>query len=210
MQGEFEFGKVTARGASINDNIPEKEWHKITEETCQYFESTGKSHAQAAMILGDLLAFGDKHFHETYANVIDATREYMRLSINKLKRWEWVASRVEPSRRREVLSLEHHAEVAPLAAEKQDHYLQLAIDEAMTVKELRSMITESEPSKRKKKKKVAKEKEDESPEEIAKLMITASNWCSANFDSMTAKMKEPCKKFYQIYRRKWIGRKGRP
>lgn len=211
VQGQFKFGTVEVdsegqvTGLSIALDIPEKEWRKATSEACEFWEHTGKAHMQAAFILGDLLVHGDEHFHDTYGDAIDATREYVRITTAKLMRWMRIAKQIEPMRRRDLLTLGHHEEVAPLVPQLQEKYLQLAIDENMTVKELRTKIRDDNPKKRKSK--TSTETPAEKPATIEEQMVNCSNWCSAHFDEITPKMKGPMKKFYDIYRRKWIDKK---
>lgn len=199
-QGEFQWGIVSSTGIALKDETPEKEWHRITEDVCRIFEATGKKHAQAAMMLGDLLKFGAEKYGETYADAIDATRDYMRVEIQTLKNWQWIAGKIHPSRRRENLSLAHHESVARLAIEDQDKFLKLAEDEGMNVKELRGAIREARPSKRKTKSKV-KVTTTDNAESITQKLIDASNWFTEN--APTDKMKGPLEKLYKAYRRNW-------
>lgn len=202
--GQFAFGKVSETGISISEGIPQTEWLKVTEEACLYWEKTGKEHAKAAFIIGDLLAFGDKHLHDTYGQAIDATREYIRLRAGQLKRWMWVATKVQASRRRELLSLAHHEDVAGLDPELQESYLQMAVDEAMTSKELRAQIRKDNPKAKKPRKNSATETPDQTPKQILEQMIHVSNWVSAHPDEITDEMEEPMHKFYNVYRRRFI------
>jgi hypothetical protein len=52
----------------------------------------------------------------------------------------YVASRIDPSRRREALSWSSHAEVASLAPAEQDRWLDRAESERMSVRRLRHAI----------------------------------------------------------------------
>lgn len=208
-QGEFEFGKVSPTGIVLNEDTPEKEWHRIAEELCRLYETTGKIHAQAAMMIGDVLVFGEAKFGEAYADVIDATREFIRVSTRNLQRWSWVAARIAPDIRNQLLSLAHHEEVAPLAPELQSKYLTVAVDENMTVKELRKKIREDQPSKKPRKKKEKDETDPKSIKAIEEQMINSSNWISAHLDQLTDKMEGPLKKFYSAYRRKFMSSHGK-
>src|SRR4051812_36273943 len=78
-QGEFQWGIVSETGMVFKDETPEADWKRITENLCRIYEHTGKRNAQAAMMLGDALRFGEEKFGEAYADVIDATRAYMRV-----------------------------------------------------------------------------------------------------------------------------------
>ena len=69
------------------------------------------------------------------------TEDYTQLfpegyAAKSLANMRWVASRIPPSRRRE-LSWSHHEAVAPLEEDLQDELLKLAVDEQWTVKQIR-------------------------------------------------------------------------
>lgn len=199
-QKEFEWGIVSATGIALKDETPEKEWHRITEEVCRIFEFTGKKHGQAAMMLGDLLRFGEEKFGENYAAVIDSTRDYIRVQVKTLTNWQWIAGKIAPSRRRENLTLGHHEAVARLAIEDQDKFLTLAEDEGFNVKELRGAIREARPSKRKEKTKVTNTDNDAS---ALQKLIDVSNFCSEHPDAVNEKWKGPLSKLHLVFRRKW-------
>lgn len=202
-QGEFEWGIVSETGMVFKDETPENEWKRITENLCLLYEQTGKKNAQAAMMLGDALRFGEEKFGETYADVIDATRAYMRVvGAKTLQNWMWIASKIAPSRRHANLSLAHHEAVAKLPADEQDKFLALAEDEALTVKELRTSIREAHPSKPRKK--VAVTKLDNAQSALQK-MIDVSNWLSEHSDEIGKDWKEPLHKCEKVFRRMFRG-----
>ena len=75
--------------------------------------------------------------------ILDATfgEEYVQLfpdgyAAKSLANMRWVASRIAPSRRREI-SWSHHEAVAPLEEKLQDELLQIAIEEQWTVRQMR-------------------------------------------------------------------------
>lgn len=200
-QGEFQWGIVSHTGIVLKDETPESEWKRITEQVALLFEATGKKHSQCAMMLGDLLRWGEERFGEKYADVIDATRDYMRVQVKTLENWQWIAGKIAPSRRRENLTLAHHEAVAKLPAEEQDEFLQLADSEGMNVKELKEAIRERHPSKpRASKKSVTTDDNEKSA--LAKL-IDAANWIAAHPDEVTNDYKAPMETVHRAYRRKW-------
>lgn len=146
QQGQFEFWITSLTGIAIAPEIPEHKWKTMTENVAFMFEATGRKHSQCAMMLGDLLAFGEDRFPD-YANVIDSTREYMRVQMKTLINWSYIAKKIDPSRRRENLSLSHHEAVAKLPADEQNEYLRLADNEGLSVTELKKKIAESHPGK---------------------------------------------------------------
>jgi len=206
-QGEFEWGIVSATGMVFKDETPESEWKRYTEDLCRLYENTGKRSAQAAMMLGDALRFGEEKFGERYADVIDATRDYMRtIGIKTLQNWQWIAGKIAPNRRHANLSLAHHEAVARLPADEQDKFLAKAEEEAMTVKELRGTIREAHPGKPRKSKSVTKLDNEQS---ALQKMIDVSNWLSEHAAEINAKWKAPLEKAHLVYRRKWQNGRGR-
>jgi hypothetical protein len=206
-QGEFDYGIVTLKGIALRDEVSEEKWLTLTQNVAAMYEATGIRHQQAAFMMGDLLRWGEERFGEKYAQVIDSTREYMRLHAKTLANWQWITGKIEPSRRRENLSLAHHESVAKLDAGEQTEFLQLAEDEGMTVKELRAAIRERHPSKPRATKDSVKTVDNE--KSALQKLVDVSNFLSekgAEFldDDQTAdKWKGPMEKLYKMYRRKW-------
>jgi hypothetical protein len=72
-----------------------------------------------AWALGDWLLYGQAHFGTRYRDAIAATG----LDHQTLRNYAWVARSVPPSRRRDKLSFQHHAEVAALSEAEQELWL---------------------------------------------------------------------------------------
>jgi hypothetical protein len=72
-----------------------------------------------AWALGDWLLYGQSHFGTRYRDAIAATG----LDHQTLRNYAWVARSVPPSRRRDKLSFQHHAEVAALSEAEQELWL---------------------------------------------------------------------------------------
>lgn len=86
--------------------------------------------------IGDWLNYGERKYGEMYTQAIDETKyEYGTLSNDK-----WVASRIEPSRRRENLSFSHHQEIANLEPEEQEELLNLAEDQRLNRTNFRKVV----------------------------------------------------------------------
>ena len=86
---------------------------------------------------GDLYLKGEEWYGEDRA-----TSVFDPLTMD-VKTWQNNASvcgRIEFSRRREELTYSHHAEVAYLEPDAQDKYLQIAIDNLLSVRKLRDLI----------------------------------------------------------------------
>ena len=93
----------------------------------------------AAWCLGDWVAFGEKAFAGRYRAAIEQTS----LDYQTLRNYAWVARRFELSRRRDMLSFGHHAEVAALAGPEQDFWLRKAEEHRWPVKRLRQEVSAS-------------------------------------------------------------------
>lgn len=91
--------------------------------------------AQEALpwLIGDCLLVGEKRFGENYTQALPTDKYALQTLLN----YRWVASRFEPSRRRETLRFALHAEVASLEPEEQDRWLDRAAEEGWTRQALR-------------------------------------------------------------------------
>lgn len=204
-QGQFQWGIVSSTGIVLKDETPETEWRRMTEHVAILFEAHGRKHAQAAMVMGDLLRWGEEHLGERYADVIDATREYMRsYGIHTIKNWMWIAGKIAPSRRRENLSLAHHEAVAKLEPSEQDEFLRLADDEGMTVKELKEAIRTRHPAKPRNTKPRAIVSVDVTiPQAVTDALQILANHLSNPETEILEDWKEHLAALHKVYRRHW-------
>lgn len=83
--------------------------------------------------LGDWLVYGQDNYPNRYKRAIEATS----LDYQTLRNYAWVARKFVPERRREKLSMQHHAEVAGLPLEEQERWLAQAEAEGWSRNELR-------------------------------------------------------------------------
>ncbi len=83
--------------------------------------------------LGDWIHYGNLRFGERYSRAAKLTGYDAQSLMNMV----YVASRFEISRRRENLSWSHHATLAALERESQEHWLDRAAAEHMSVADLR-------------------------------------------------------------------------
>jgi hypothetical protein len=135
--GEFPYWSTSLTGITIDPNIPKEKWAELSSQVAFMFEATGIKHSQAAMMLGDLLNFGEDKFGEEYASIIDGTRKYMQASESSIKNWRWISKKIEPARRNINLFLGHHEAVASLPPKLQDEMLHIAETENMSIIDLR-------------------------------------------------------------------------
>jgi hypothetical protein len=211
-QGEFTWGIVSETGMVFKDETPEMEWKRITESLCLLFEKSDKTHTQAAMMLGDALRFGEDKFGEKYADVIDATREWMRTrGIEQAKNWMWVAGKIPPHIRRLNLSFAHHEAVAKLEQSEQEEFLKLAETEGLTVRELRDKIRERHPGKpRTPKVKTIVKIDTDNPEAVTDALQILANHVSDPDTEVLNAWKEHLAAFTKVYKEHWPRSVGRP
>ncbi|MGH3897601.1 MAG: LmbU family transcriptional regulator [Pseudonocardiaceae bacterium] len=88
--------------------------------------------------LGDWVVYGEKEYVDRYRRAIEA----VGLDYQTLRNYAWVARKFEPSRRRERLSFQHHAEVASLPPVEQDEWLARAEERGWSRSQLRRKIRE--------------------------------------------------------------------
>lgn len=86
--------------------------------------------------IGDWLNYGECKYGETYAQAVEATG----YNEQSLMNYKWVAGKVELSLRKENLSFGHHALVASLPPKQQEHLLDKASEDGLSVRELRQEV----------------------------------------------------------------------
>ena len=80
--------------------------------------------------IGDWVIKGEYSHPEVYTQAIPER------SIEAIRKYTWVASRIEPARRRVELTFSHHEKVARLGPTDQDRWLKWAIQVNASVREL--------------------------------------------------------------------------
>ena len=132
----------TPTGLVLPANLPYEGWEEIGRVL-------GRAEGAVQWWMGDWWRFGEHHYGERAAQAIDS-----RWSFQTWADAGWVADRIEPSRRREVLSHSHHREVAALEPDKQDYWLDQAMPDPedekqrprLGHKELRAAIRRARPA----------------------------------------------------------------
>lgn len=123
--------RMTKVGLKIAGNPTLEDWKaigkklKLIESGIQFALGDWKNHGATRTEWG-----------EKYAQAIEETG----YSEKSLREFSWVASAVDPSIRMDNLPFAHHHVVAPLDADKQRYYLQLAVEQELSVAELRDLI----------------------------------------------------------------------
>jgi len=96
--------------------------------------------------LGDLLIYAERNFGEMYSQLLDESD----FAYQSLKDMMWVASKIAPVVRRNDTTWSHHREVAKFDITKQREWLARAVEENMTVTQLKDAINKVESVKEKK------------------------------------------------------------
>lgn len=108
-------GAITATSLNLPPDLPFDQF-----EALAYM--FGRIRDQSAWVIGDLLNYGEKAYGHKYAQAEAATG----LAEQTLMNYSSVCGRVPKSRRRKGLKFSHHAEVASLSPDDQNHWLSLA------------------------------------------------------------------------------------
>lgn len=127
-----ERGKLTATAWYPSDEMSFAQW----SDEGRRFGVMGRS---AGWWLGDWLRYGNTAYGERYARASRISGYDAHTLMNMV----YVASHIAPSRRREVLSWSHHAEVVGLPESDQDAWLDKAVIERLSVRCLRHEIRRS-------------------------------------------------------------------
>jgi hypothetical protein len=113
----------------LPDAMPLDSWVSVGQEIAVLSDAS-------AWWLADWLIYGRETYRGRYRQAIDRTG----LSYQTLRNYAWIARAFPVSRRRDKLSMQHHAQVITLAGEEQDEWLDLAERHGWSVTELRRRL----------------------------------------------------------------------
>ncbi|WP_260614718.1 LmbU family transcriptional regulator [Microbispora sp. KK1-11] len=119
-------------GLRLPVDLTFESWQRIGNQLCVIANSS-------TWWLGDWLVYGEEFFSDRYRMAIAKTS----LSYKTLRNYAWVARKFPMSRRRDTLSLQHHAEVAALTEDEQEFWLTRAEKEGWSLNRLRREIQAS-------------------------------------------------------------------
>lgn len=105
-------------------------------EWLEYGRRLGVMGRSAGWWIGDWLSYGNHIFGERYVRASRITGYDSQTLMNMA----YVASRFDVSRRRGKLSWSHHAEIAAMEPDEQDHWLERAETDRLSVRCLREGI----------------------------------------------------------------------
>lgn len=128
---------ISLTAMSLPDGLDFDHWSKIADGLSFLRRSIAKQ--SLAFYVGDWLNYGDTTFTDMadrYAEAIEATG-YNKGTLYNCKR---VAQAFPPDRRKEELTWSHHAVVAPLPQADQDYLLETAVQDDLTVAQLRQLV----------------------------------------------------------------------
>jgi hypothetical protein len=131
--------KRTIVGLTIVGKPTVQQWLDAFET----LDKTGKGHQ---WWIGDHLNQGEELYPEEWAQAIDPVEEQKRENEGKgetYRQYKQVAFRIDAGRRRPNLYFGHHHAVAYMEVEEQEHWLELAIEENLSVDKLRKKIRKS-------------------------------------------------------------------
>lgn len=151
-QGEFEFYSVSSHGITFKPLIPRDEWLSVVEKLLAMFEGAVLTKERVLMLLADALNFGEEPFGEEFAQAIDDTRSFLGLSPKTIANAQSIYRKIEPSRRRDGISLAHYGLLTKYEPQEQDRYMELIISSRLTVASLKDQIKEDHPKPPKEKK----------------------------------------------------------
>jgi hypothetical protein len=123
---------IPRKGLQFMRRVPFERWLNVGKHLSDVYTSS-------AWCLGDWLAYGERIYSGRYRDAIEQTS----LDYQTLRNYAWVAKRFSLSRRRDTLSLGHHAEVAALPETEQDFWLRKAEELGWSVKLLRFEVRKS-------------------------------------------------------------------
>jgi len=123
------YGSATARGFRARGGLTFEEWVAAGRQIARITTAS-------AWWVGDWLLYGESRYGPRYRDALEVTA----FDYKTLRNYVWVARRFELSRRRDSLSFQHHAEVAPLAPPEQDLWLTRAERGRWTRNELRRQL----------------------------------------------------------------------
>lgn len=187
---------VKDREIVFKQETTQQEWETITRQLSEVFSHTGIAHVRIGFLLGDALNYGERHFSEECAQAIDATREHMRLSIKTMQNFQWIAGKIAPQDRHELLSMAHHEAVAKLDPSQQRELLDEAQSEALPVSKLKAKVREIAPGRprtikpKKKRKDEAITTQEDAIEAAAVLAAYALPYVGKNASEITPNMRK--------------------
>lgn len=120
---------ITPTGIEFHQDLDFDEWNELGQKLAPIGKSIG-------FIIGDWINYGQKNYGEKYEEALISTG----IPYQTLRNYTYVAGRVSLSCRQDKLGFEHHAIVAKLKPDEQEHWLEMTKDHGLSVRRLRKSI----------------------------------------------------------------------
>ncbi len=120
---------ITPTGIDFHQDLSFEEWNDLGTTLAPVGKSIG-------FMLGDWINYGHKAYGEKYQEALERTG----IPYQTLRNYAHVAGKVALSCRQDNLGFEHHAVVAKLKPDQQEHWLGLAAEQNLSVRRLRKSI----------------------------------------------------------------------
>jgi hypothetical protein len=120
---------ITPTGLQFHQDLSFDEWDALGQKLAPIGKSIG-------FILGDWINYGETAYGDKYKEALETTG----IPYQTLANYAYVARKVNFSCRQENLGFEHHAVVAKLKPDEQEHWLEMSKDHALSVRRLRKSI----------------------------------------------------------------------
>lgn len=126
---------LTPKGLQIYDGATEDDWQRVGELLFQMAD-------RLPILVGDWANAGEFMYGKTY----QAIAEWSGRSVGTIYNWKSVMASVDFSRRREKLLFSHYVEVAPLDADAQEYWLDMAATNNWSISQLRKALVDDPPA----------------------------------------------------------------
>ena len=120
---------ITPTGIQFHHDLSFAEWDDLGQKLAPIGKSIG-------FIIGDWINYGEGRYGEKYAEALERSG----MAYQTLMNYSYVARKVEISCRQENLGFEHHAVVAKLKPDEQEHWLEMTKAHNLSVRRLRKSI----------------------------------------------------------------------
>lgn len=195
-QGEHGCYAIKEKSIVFKAETSQDEWEQVTRQLADLNAHTASAHVRIMFLLGDALNFGERTYGEEAFQAIDATRKHLMLSMKTVENAAWIAAKVLPENRHDLLSMAHHESVARLDATQQRELLNEAENEGLPVKALKARVREISPSRprtikpKKKRKDEAITTQEDAVEAAAVLAAYALPYVGKNASEITPNMRK--------------------
>jgi hypothetical protein len=109
------------------------------DEWIRHGSRLGRASRSSGWWIGDWVRYGASRYGQKYAVATRVTGYDEQTLTNMV----YVATRFEISRRRENLSWSHHAELSALSIDEQEHWLDRATDNRLSIRDLRRALIDA-------------------------------------------------------------------